>query len=193
MTTVSHPPYIAPRPKSSFLEGFNEVGYIQWYSSPSTDDYETIKYVKHVTAGEFDPMRIIQTCMWFMKIRRFFEDHGPCNPSTVSVCLSLTSPFNQYVLFSIRWQEVSDIAKDAVASRYNSADEATKARLFAEGKHELNMKEHGALPVVAMMEVLFGQEWKGRLRTAVQVVPSSSFPSQTHYESTMHICRLMAS
>lgn len=37
---------------------------------------------------------------------------------------------------------------------FESRDGETKAVLFAEGKHVLNMEERGSLPVVVMMEVL---------------------------------------
>lgn len=156
---------------------------------PDPEDYERFEYDRHVTSDNHST-RIVQTCDWMLTlISEFRSFYGPRNPPTIFVFLNRLLPEFRTGEYCSQWVVGSDSARAAVATRYSEADEDTTT-LREEGRDKLNLEEHALLPFTALMESLFGMDWRSQLKAAIVATSAVFFGDRERYQEFMDKYRL---
>lgn len=160
----------------------------EWTYRPEWRDLNRYKYDIHVTA-RCPKEQIMQACMWAVATSRWAEGYGPQNPTAVFRLLLQLIPYTRVHEYKHKWVEMSARENELVEERMREADGETQARLRAQKKDELNLAEHGRLLYFAIFAVLFGENWRRLLQTALVSVPLSRFP-EPDQRLVLDYCRM---
>lgn len=186
MNTHNQPPLIPPlNSMPDIFRPLEEDQYVEWTIRPDPEDIDRLEYDRHVASDNHNT-RIVQTCDWMLElIGEFRSFFGPRNPPTIFVFLNRLIPEYRTGGYCSQWVVCSDRARAAVAARYSEADEDMKATLREEGRDKLNLEEHERLPFTALLEVLFGMDWRSQLKTAIVATSAGFFGDRTVYQGIM--------